>query len=53
MKDGRKASAKSESDDQECGRWCWAPAQNHEAYNMGKAQILKTGRRGCQAVGPL
>ena len=42
-KDGRLASAKGESDDQECGRQCWASAQNHEAHNIwrGGAQILK------------
>ena len=36
----RKWIKKGESDDQECGRTCWAHAQNHEAHNMRGEQVL-------------
>ena len=45
---------KGESDDQECGRQCWAFAQDHEARSMERRSAdLEERRRGCQAAGPL
>ena len=48
-KGGRIASAKGESDDQECGRECWVEAHSMER----RSTDLEERRRGRQAVVPL
>ena len=42
------SSTQRESDDQKCGRQCWAFAQNHEAHSMERrSPDLEERRRGC------
>ena len=51
---GRNAPTKSEPGDQECGRQCWALAQDHEAHGMERRSAdLGERSRECQAVGPM
>ena len=51
-KDGRIASTKGESNDQECGRWRRSFAQDHEAHSMERRSAdLEERRRGRKAFG--
>ena len=48
----QKVPAKCKSDDQECGRQCWALALDHEARSVERRSTdLVERRRGRQAVG--